>query len=146
METLNQSTSVSIDKIDELTNIIYFRDIKRLRLLPYSSNVSIKAFCSKNDIAVFGAIHKYVYAVQLHRALLNLQIGQLTKVYGEQWAEILLSDLAVCKKYKDAIHCIAPEKGNLEGSTTCIRAKNIIENKFRVDLETLLKVPSPRHE
>ncbi|HTA26654.1 MAG TPA: hypothetical protein VK809_02615 [Bacteroidia bacterium] len=133
------TVSDGIDNTEELTKVIYLKDIKRLRLLSYSSINSIKKFLRENNIPVLGSSRKYILAFQLHRACLQINALELQKAYGSAWFQILQSEINLYTHYKTALLGTGAVPNNIPNpvSTKSVANKNIVEAKFLLDVEKL---------
>ncbi|HTA27950.1 MAG TPA: hypothetical protein VK809_09180 [Bacteroidia bacterium] len=132
------AASGGIDNTEELTKVIYLKDIKRLRLLSYSSMNSIKKFLRENNIPILGNSRKHILAFQLHRACLQMNVQELQKAYGSAWLQILQSEINLYTHYKTALEGTALIPDSIGRRTTKpVSNKNIVEAKFLLDVEKL---------
>ena len=126
-----------------IADILYLTDIKRLRLLPYKTNTSIKKFLKQYHAPVFGKARKYVFKVQFIRACLEARISDLKREYGSNWLDALKSNMNLHSEHKSIIEVLQMEKESgltvLENSSD---AKNKIEQRFLLDIDNALKLTS----
>jgi hypothetical protein len=95
--------------------IIYLRDVKTKALLPYKRLSSIKIWLTKNRVQIFGdknCKRQYILKEQFERAQLQERIQNLKQIYGDNWMEVLKSEMQLRAKYQTAIDSIQYEKDN----------------------------------
>jgi hypothetical protein len=136
----NAGTIIGFENLNNLTAIIYLKDIKRLRLLSYSSTNSIKKFLRENNIPVLGNNRKHILAFQLHRAFLQLRIRELRGVYGAGWAQVLQSEMNLYTQHRKALEEIIPDKVAMtDKDRKPHHSGNAVEAKFLLDVEKITR-------
>ncbi len=137
--------SIYIENGVGISDVVYFKDIKRLQILPYSTNTSIKKFCKAYNIPVLGKARKYVIAIQLFRACMETRIRDLKSVYGANYLDALKSEMNLYTKYKTVLEATKNEKDlKRVHKKSARKGKNEIEKQFLLDIENALEVASTK--
>lgn len=125
-----------------MLDIIYIKDL--INIFPYKKISSVKNWLSKNGVQVFGdknCKRQFVLAVQFKRAQLQEKINHLKEKYGDNWIEVLKSEMSLCSKYQSALDAI---QNNTSNSSNVPRTKTRgeVEKQFAIDLRNALEVTS----
>lgn len=112
-------------------------------LLPYKRMASLKVWLTKHRVQIFGGENSkrsYVLKEQFHRAQLEERVRNLKQVYGNNWMEVLQSEMQLKAKYQATLDSIQQYKTGHVAELK-LNDKGPTQRAFILDINKELKLP-----